>query len=92
MMFFKSITQEIKELINELSAPVTPGESRDGWRQEIKDRTRQFFEGIQETLRLKEPLRSLDIVRSLDHSGVTGGPLLNKIAKVINKLRSEERR
>lgn len=87
-MFFKNITVEIEELIGELSAPLTPAETRSGWRQEIKESTQQYFEDILERVRSKEALPALDIVRSLDHSGVIGGLLLHKVAKIVNKLRS----
>lgn len=82
-----SIEQAIDELIVILARPVSPAEHEDGWRQPTKEAARQYFEDLLQRLKSGQELPPLNIARSLDHSGVIGGSLLEKIATVSNKLR-----
>jgi hypothetical protein len=79
----------IDDVIAELSALVTADERASGWEDESKQATVKYFTEIRECLITGTPLPSLDIVRGLDHWGVSDGNLLKKIARIANHLRNQ---
>ncbi len=89
MLFFRC---RIARLINTLDRAATESERANGWTDATKERTKTYFQDILKRLRLRQPLPALDICRSLDHDGVTGGSLLERIAKTTNELRRIARR
>ena len=86
-MLFFGTKARLRRLIKKLGRLVTREEAKNGWRPEIKQSTKAYFEDLLSRLIFKLPLPSLDIVRSLDRSGVTGGRLLIEIARAVNRLR-----
>jgi hypothetical protein len=89
-MFFHRY--RIARLISILGRAVTGSERANGWTEATKKRTKTYFQNILKRLRLKQKLPALDIVRSLDHDGVAGGSLLERIAKIANELRRVAKR
>jgi len=49
----KTVELEIEEIIAELSAPVSLAEHRDGWRQQTKDRAREYLGKLLACLQLQ---------------------------------------
>lgn len=77
----------IKEVLVLLNLPVSADEKSHGWTVESKQAAAKYFTDVLERIAAGEPLPPLDIVRGLDHWGVTGGDLLEKIARAANVLR-----
>lgn len=82
---------EVRELIHRvlvsLAAPLTPSEMGSGWNMESKQAAEKYFFDLAQKLDAGEVLPPTDIVRGLDHWGVTGGCLLEEVARVANALR-----
>ena len=83
------ISREIEEIIAELSLPVTAAEDAAGWTPQSKEAALKYFFGMRTSLVSGTAIPPLGVARALDHWGVVGGELLEKIAKLTNKLRRQ---
>lgn len=81
------IVDAVDAVIRKLSDPVTPSETKEGWTTQSKQAAAKYFNELRQNLTEGNTLPPLDIVRGLDHWGVTGGDLLKEIARVTNALR-----
>lgn len=90
MKISKEILDLIETLIAELSAPVLPVEVENGWDQESKQAIKKYFCEIRESLYNDSPLPSLDIIRGLDHWGISSGDLFKKIIFATRKLKEHK--
>ena len=85
----QNIEKEVSELLVTLSLPVSEEELSGGWSAGSKKAAERYFNELHTCIRDNKPLPPLGIVRSLDHWGVVGGNLLEKIAKITNWLRAK---
>jgi len=81
------IVDAVDAVIRKLSVAVTTSEAKDGWTSQSKQAAAKYFSELRQSLTEGNTLPPLDIVRGLDHWGVTGGDLLKEIARVTNALR-----
>lgn len=81
------IVDAVDAVIRKLSDPVTPSEMKEGWTTQSKQAAAKYFKELRQSLTEGNTLPPLDIVRGLDHWGVTGGDLLKEISRVTNALR-----
>ena len=85
----ENLLQDIQSLLTQLRAGLTQDEDSNGWSKESKAAA-VYFDKLIASLRADSVLPSLGIVRGLDHWGVTGGDLLEEIARITNRLREME--
>lgn len=83
------IVSAVDAVIKKLTVAVTPSEAKDGWTVQSKEAAAKYFNELRQSVTEGNTLPPLDIVRGLDHWGVTGGDLLEEIAGVTNALRRE---
>ena len=86
----ENLLQDIQSLLTQLRAGLTQDEDSNGWSKESKAAAAVYFDKLIASLRADSVLPSLGIVRGLDHWGVTGGDLLEEIARITNRLREME--
>ena len=90
MIKTEKLLQDIQSLLTQLRASLTQDEDSNGWSKESKATAAVYFEKLTASLRADSVLPGLGIVRGLDHWGVTGGDLLEEIARITNRLREME--
>ena len=89
MKISKETLNAIDSLITELSAPALPIEIESGWDQESKHAIKKYFDEIREGLYTNSSLPSLNVIRGLDHWGISSGDLFKRIVLVTRKLKEE---
>ena len=83
------LIRELEDFLFALSTPLTDLESAHGWTEQTQKAMLQFFSEIRAKIMAGEPSDKnigRGVVRSLDHFGVGGGPLFNKICVLSNHL------
>jgi len=79
--------KEIDAILLRLNSPLKEDDVKNGWSAESQKVAATYFETLKSAFISGSALPSLGIVRGLDHWGVTGGDLLEDLARVTNKLR-----
>lgn len=66
------VLEELNSYIEILARPLEEGDLQNGWNSNYQNRAISMMNGILEALRLKNPLPSGSIVRTMDSWGVEG--------------------
>lgn len=83
------LRNRLLELLADLEAPVAEAERLDGWTVESKAAAARYFQGVESALRGLCALPPPGICRGLDHWGVEGGNLLERIATLSSQIHKQ---
>lgn len=82
-----NVVSEIDALLEKLHQGFDANDLANGWTEQSQRVAIKYLSDLKSALISSRDLPPLGIVRGLDHWGVTGGDLLESIARVTNKLR-----
>lgn len=82
-----TLLAELGELIAVLEQPLSSLELTNGWTSQSQSAILSLLRNLREAIRFDRTLPELNIGRGLDHWGIEGGPLIEKICAVSNELR-----
>ena len=79
-------------MIEKLSQPLSELEIKNGWGKECQQAMLKLFGELEESIKNDKVIQEMHIARGLDHWGVVGGDLMEKIAKIsvdLNEYRKK---